>query len=143
MSVQPINRCMASISTPVAIQMRDRIFVLPNLVLWIMVWPLAFHSDLGNVELLIPFFISLLIMSTFGIYDRMRSGGWSATMRPLGESTPITKLLAAVVLIMVVITVWYVSTYNENLSWLGWNIVAAFNLYFSYLIVPSSPNAPE
>ncbi len=119
--------------------MRERIFVLPNIVLWIMVWPLAFLSDLDDVVLAVPFFVSSLGMLTFGVYDAKKIGGWSATMRPLVESTRITKLLGVVVLIIVVITLWYVNTYNENLSWLGWNIVAASNLYLSYLIVPSSP----
>ena len=134
---------MASIPTPAVIRMRERIFVLPNLVLWLMVWPLDFLSDLDNVLLSVPLYLSLLGMSIFVTYDRKKSGGWSAAMRPLWESTPIKRSLLAVVLIIVVITLWFVSTYNENLSWLGWNTVAAFNLFFSYSIVPSSPNAPE
>ena len=133
---------MASIPIPAVIQMRERIFVLPNLVLWFMVWPLAFLSDLGNVLLSVPFLLSFLGMSIFETYDRKKRGGWSATMRPLWESTPIKRFLLAVVLIIVVIALWFVSTYNENLSWLGWNTVAAFNLFFSYIIVPSSPNEP-
>jgi len=108
-----------------------------------MVWPLAFFSDFGNVLLVVPLYLSLLGMSIFVTYDRKKSGGWSAAMRPLWESTPIKKSLLAVVLIIMVIALWFVSTYNENLSWLGWNTVAAFNLFFSYIIVPSSPNEPE
>ena len=123
--------------------MRERIFILPNLVLWIMVWLLAFITDVGNVLLGVPFYLSVLGMSIFVTYDRKKSGGWSATMRPLWESTPIKRFLLAVVLIIVVIALWFVSTYNENLSWLGWNTMAAFTLFFSYSIVPSSPNAPE
>ena len=123
--------------------MRERIFILPNLVLWIMVWLLAFITDVGNVLLGVPFYLSVLGMSIFVTYDRKKSGGWSATMRPLWESTPIKRFLLAVVLIIVVIALWFVSTYNENLSWVGWNTMAAFTLFFSYSIVPSSPNAPE
>ena len=134
---------MASIPTSTIIQMRERIFILPNLVLWIMVWLLAFITDVGNVLLGVPFYLSVLGMSIFVTYDRKKSGGWSATMRPLWESTPIKRFLLAVVLIIVVIALWFVSTYNENLSWVGWNTMAAFTLFFSYSIVPSSPNAPE
>ncbi len=134
---------MASIPTHKIIQMRDRIFVGPNLVLWLMVWPLAFLSDLGNVLLSVPFLLSNLGMLIFVTYDREKSGGWSATMRPLWESTPINRFLLAAVLMIVVIALWFVSTYNENLSWLGWNTTAAFTLFLSYFIVPSSPNAPE
>ncbi len=143
MSAQPIYIRMASIPTHKIIQMRERIFVGPNLVLWLMVWPLAFLSGLGNVLLFVPFYLSLLGMSIFVTYDRKKSGGWSATMRPLWESTPIKRFLLTVVLIIVVIALWFVSTYNENLSWLGWNTMAAFNLLLSYFIVPNSPNAPE
>ncbi len=143
MSAQPIYIRMASIPTHKIIQMRERIFVGPNLVLWLMVWPLAFLSDLGNVLLSAPFLLSFLGMSIFVTYDRKKTGGWSATMRPLWESTPIKKFFLAAVLIIVVIALWFVSTYNENLSWLGWNTMAAFTLFFSYSIVPSSPNAPE
>ena len=134
---------MASIPTPAVIRMRERIFVLPNLVLWLMVWPLDFLSDLDNVLLSVPLYLSLLGMSIFVTYDRKKSGGWSAAMRPLWESTPIKRSLLAVVLIIVVITLWFASTYNESLSWLGWNTVAAFNLAFSYFIVLSPLNAPE
>ncbi|MGY5873589.1 MAG: hypothetical protein RTV72_15175 [Candidatus Thorarchaeota archaeon] len=108
-----------------------------------MVWLLAFITDVGNVLLGVPFYLSVLGMSIFVTYDRKKSGGWSATMRPLWESTPIKRFLLAVVLIIVVIALWFVSTYNENLSWVGWNTMAAFTLFFSYSIVPSSPNAPE
>ncbi len=139
---------MASIPTPKIIQMRDRIFVGPNLVLWLMVWPLAFLSDaflpdLGNVLLYVPFLLSILGMNIFVFYDEKKSDGWSATMRQLWESTPIKRFLLAVVLIIVAIATWFVSTYNESLSWLGWNTMAASTLFFSYSIVPSSPNAPE
>ena len=143
MSVQPIYIRMASIPTPKIIQMRDRIFVGPNLVLWLMAWPLAFLSDLGNVLLYVPFLLSFLGMSIFVIYDRNGGDGWSAAMRPLWEGTPIKRFVLTVVLIIVAIALWFVSTYNENLSWLGWNTMAAFNLLLSYFIVPNSPNAPE
>ncbi len=107
-------------------------------------WPLAFLSGLGNLLLFVPFYLSVLGMSIFVTYDRKKSGGgWSAAMRPLWESTPIKRFLLAVVLIIVVIALWFVSTYNENLSWLGWNTMAASTLFFSYFIVPSSPNEPE
>ena len=79
---------MASIPTSTVIQMRDRIFILPNLVLWIMVWLLAFITDIGNVLLGVPFYILFLVMSVFLVYDRKKSGGWSAAMRPLSESDP-------------------------------------------------------
>ena len=143
MSVQPIHIRMASIPTHKIIQMRERIFVGPNLVLWLMVWPLAFLSDLGNILLFVPFYLSFLGMSIFVFFDRKRSDGWSATMRPLWESTPIKRFLLAAVLIIVVIALWFVSMYNENLSWLGWNTTAAATLFYSYFIVPSSPNASE
>ena len=142
-SVQTIYIRMASIPTPAVIQMRERIFILPNVVLWLMVWPIAFLSGLGNLLLFVPFLLSALGMNIFVTYDRKKSGGWSAAMRPLWESTPIKRFLLAVVLIIVVIALWFVSTYNENLSWLGWNTVAAFTLFFSYFIVPSSPNGSE
>ncbi len=140
--------CMASIPTPAVIQMRDRIFVGPNLVLWLMVWPLAFLSDaflsdLGNVLLYVPFLLSYLGMSIFVFYDEEKSDGWSTTMRTLWETTPIKRFLLAAVLIIAAIAVWFVSTYNESLSWVGWNTMAAFTLFYSYSIVPSSPNAPE
>ena len=141
--VYPVYIHVASIPTSTVIQMRERIFLLPNLVLWIMVWVLEFFSDLGNVLIIVPFYLSLLCMSLFVIYDREKSGGWSAAMRPLWESTPTKRYLVAVILIIVVIALWFVSTYNENLSWLGWNTMAAVNLLFSYSIVPSSPNTPE
>lgn len=134
---------MANIPTPVEIQMRERIFVLPNLVLWSMTWLLALFSDLENVLLIIPFNILLLVMSIILVYDRKKSGGWSATKRVLWESTPIKRSLLAVVLIIVVITLWFVSMYNESLSWLGWNTFAACNLAFSYFIVLGPLNAPE
>lgn len=122
---------------------RERIFVLPNLVLWFMVWLLAFFSDLENILLLVPFYLSLLGMSIFVTYDRKKSGGWSAVKRPLWETTLIKRSLLAAVLIIVVIALWFVGTYNENLSWLGWNTVAAINLLFSFIMVPSSPSTPE
>ena len=134
---------MASIPTSTVIQMRDRIFILPNLVLWIMVWPLAYLSDFGNVILMIPFNIMFLVMNMFVVYDRKKIGGWSAAMRPLYESTPIRRTLLAVVLIVVVIVLWAISVYNENLSWLGWNSFAACNLCYSFLIIPGSSNTPE
>ncbi len=148
MAAQPIYIRMASIPTPKVIQMRDRIFVGPNLVLWLMAWPLAFLSDaflsdLGNVLLYVPFLLSLLGMNIFVIYDRNGGDGWSAAMRPLWEGTPRERFVLTVVLIIVVIALWFVSTYNENLSWLGWNTMAAATLWFSYSVVPSSPNAPE
>ena len=143
MSVQPIYIRMASIPTHKIIQMRDRIFVGPNLVLWLMAWPLAFLSDLGNILPYVPFLLSLLGMNIFVIYDRNGGDGSSAAMRPLWEITPIKRFLLAAVLIVVVIALWFVITYNENLSWLGWNTMAASTLWFSYSIVPSSPNASE
>jgi hypothetical protein len=143
MTVWASYKCMASIPTSPVIQIRDRIFILPNLVLWIMVGLLDFFSDLEDVLLVVPLYLSLLGMSIFVVYDRKKSGGWSAAMRPLSESSPVKRSLMAIVLIIVVSILWSVSIFNESLSWLGWNTVAAFNLYFSFIIIPGSPEATE
>jgi len=129
---------MASIPTSKGIQMRDRIFVLPNLVLWASVWLLAIFSDLEDAFLVVPFCILFLVMSAFLVYDLKKKSGWPAAVRPLWNSTPINRYLLLVVLIIVISVLWFVSMYYTNLSWLGWNTIAAFNLAFSYTIIPTS-----
>ena len=129
---------MASIPTSKKIQMRDRIFVLPNLILWASVWLLAIFSDLVDAFLVVPFCILFFAMFAFLIYDLKKNNGWSATVRPLWNGAPVKRCFVFVALIIVISVLWFVSMYYTNLSWLGWNTIAAFNLIFSYIIVPTS-----
>lgn len=131
-------RNMANLPTPVRTQLRDRIFFLPNLILWLMLWLLFISSDPGVIILLIPCYVSLLGMSAFVVYDRMRSGGLTKALAPLSDDARSKRLLMALLLVIIVIALWLVGMFYDSFSWLSWNSVAGFNLAFAYVIVLDS-----
>jgi hypothetical protein len=129
---------MVSIPTPPKTRLRDRIFFLPNLVLWLMSWLLVLLSDLEYMDLVIPFYVSFLVMSGFVVYDTMSSGRLVKAMELISDSGFNRRLLMVLFLAIVPVVLWLVGMYYDTPSWLIWNSVAAASLAYSYVIVLDS-----